>query len=755
MLDLLDRFPGVVVLHDFYVGHIKAHQELSASRPGIWTRELYDSHGYAAVYERFHMQDAAKLILKYPCNFTIIQRALGVIVHSAYSVGLAREWYELGDYWSVIPHLRASLNVVDRTYARERLGIASDSFLVCSFGILGPTKKNHSLLKAWLSSSLARDPRCQLIFVGENHGEEYGKKLLEMIRNSDLQQRIRITGWMNAETFKDYLAAADIAVQLRTNSRGETSGTVLDCMSFGLPTIVNANGSMAELPKDAVYILPDEFRDEELIEALETLRQDAKMREALGMRAREVIMTRHLPRACAEQYAQAIERVYAGAQADRTALVDVLAGLDDLPADDRSITSLAISITGSLPMQRPARQILVDVSALVQIDLKTGVERVTRSILLELLNNPPRGHRVEPVYATSGSHGYRYARRFALGLLQCPTSNFLEDEPIEFQAGDIFLGLDLTPHVVTAQVDYLESLRNCGVRIFFAIYDLLPVLMPEAFPQGTDQVHKEWLGSVYRVSEGVICISRTVADEATQWFTTNAERRLRPLKMGWMHIGADIKKSAATQDLPHDASQNFAQLAARPSFLMVGTIEPRKGYLQTISAFEQLWKEGVDVNLVIVGREGWKDIPQNMRRTIPEIVDKIHHHPELGMRLFWLEGISDEYLERIYAACVCLIAASEGEGFGLPLVEAAQHKLPLIVRDIPVFREVAGEHAFYFSGKESNDLATALNAWLALYRTSQHPKSDDMTWQTWRQSTEKLLDIILGRHWHTGDPPAK
>ena len=79
-----------MVLHDFYLGNLKAHQELGGGCPGIWTRELYDSHGYLAVHERFHMEDVAQLILKYPCNFSIIQKALGVIVHSAYSAGLGR-----------------------------------------------------------------------------------------------------------------------------------------------------------------------------------------------------------------------------------------------------------------------------------------------------------------------------------------------------------------------------------------------------------------------------------------------------------------------------------------------------------------------------------------------------------------------------------------------------------------------------------------------------------------------------------------
>ena len=109
---------------------------------------------------------------------------------------------------------------------------------------------------------------------------------------------------------------------------------------------------------------------------------------------------------------------------------------------------------------------------------------------------------------------------------------------------------------------------------------------------------------------------------------------------------------------------------------MVGTIEPRKEHAQTLAAFEQLWEEGVNANLIIVGQQGW---------LVDAFGSNVRHHPELSKRLFWLEGISDEYLEKVYKTSTCLIAASEGEGFGLPLIEAAQHKLPIIARDIPVF----------------------------------------------------------------------
>ena len=132
--------------------------------------------------------------------------------------------------------------------------------------------------------------------------------------------------------------------------------------------------------------------------------------------------------------------------------------------------------------------------------------------------------------------------------------------------------------------------------------------------------------------------------------------------------------------------------------------------------------------------------------TVEMIYNRITlNHKELGQRLFWLEGISDEYLEKIYDACTCLIMASEGEGFGLPLIEAAQHKLPIIARDIPVFSEVAGKHAFYFSGLQPEALAKAIKEWFELYKEGRHPKSDNMPWLTWKESTKNLVDILLGR----------
>jgi glycosyltransferase involved in cell wall biosynthesis len=310
----------------------------------------------------------------------------------------------------------------------------------------------------------------------------------------------------------------------------------------------------------------------------------------------------------------------------------------------------------------------------------------------------------------------------------------------------VFLGLDLFVNGTTQNEQCLLEMRARGVEVHFVVYDVLPMLRPDAFPFGTEGYFREFLQTVHKVSDGVVCISRAVADELTAWLQANVKPRPSPLSIGWFHLGADIDGSVPSRGLPPDAPVVLAALAARPSFLMVGTVEPRKGQAQALAAFELLWEQGVDVNLVIVGKHGWM---------VDQLAERLASHPEKEKRLYWLAGISDEMLLKLYAGSSALLAASEGEGFGLPLIEAAQHDIPIIARNLPVFREVAGEHAYYFDGLAPADLAAALRDWLALEREGRAPQSTGMPWLTWDQSAQQLLGAVVRGRWYRELPGAQ
>lgn len=443
----------------------------------------------------------------------------------------------------------------------------------------------------------------------------------------------------------------------------------------------------------------------------------------------------------AELYRDVIEEVYAtSSQAREQKLLQAIARISTpaLPCDD-DLAAVAAAIAVNRERFGP-RQILVDVSMLAQSDARSGIQRVTRGIVMALLDDPPRGYRVEPVRAVAD--GYVYARRFTCQALALREDG-LNDDPVEADREDIFLGLDLAIDFVPSRKPWFLSQHRRGMQIVFVAYDLLALLRPEFFPRDLPPVVRDWINTVAEVADGMICISRTVADELNGWLAEAKPQRLQPLSLGFFHLGADLRASLPTTGLSEDAVEVLAKLRSRPSFLMVGTLEPRKGHRQALAAMEQLWADGMDANLVIVGKQGWR---------IDDFAQRIEQHAEHGKRLFWLDGISDEMLEEVYRSCRALLAASEGEGFGLPLIEAAQHGLPIIARDIPVFREVAGEHAYYFRGDESQALANALRAWLSLGDAA--PTSTGIAWLTWQQSSRELLDVVLSERWYRFWPPA-
>jgi glycosyltransferase involved in cell wall biosynthesis len=320
----------------------------------------------------------------------------------------------------------------------------------------------------------------------------------------------------------------------------------------------------------------------------------------------------------------------------------------------------------------------------------------------------------------------------------------MDDDIVEVQSGDILVTLDLSGnHLQEAENSGLYAdYRRRGVRMYSVIYDLLPLQMPHYFPPGAADSFLDWIQVVCQW-DGGLCISKTVAKEFQLWMQNNYPERVKEYLIKAFTLGGDLEKSAPTYGLPSDLPELAKAIKESISFLMVGTVEPRKGYLQTIEAFNHLWDQGEAVNLIIVGKLGWSDLPNSQRRTIPTIEKALRNHPLKGSRLFWFESASDEFLGWLYQNVSALIAASEGEGFGLPLIEAAQNKLPIIARDIEVFREVARGYASYFKAQNGVDLAKAIKVWADDCRSGKYIDPAEMSFATWGISAQQFIECII------------
>ncbi|WP_353987818.1 glycosyltransferase family 4 protein [Ruicaihuangia caeni] len=122
------------------------------------------------------------------------------------------------------------------------------------------------------------------------------------------------------------------------------------------------------------------------------------------------------------------------------------------------------------------------------------------------------------------------------------------------------------------------------------------------------------------------------------------------------------------------------------------------------------------------------------------------HYEELAPAgaLVFHDGVSDEEYDELLSRAFALVHASRDEGFGIPLVEAMTHGTPVVVSDIPIFREIAGDAGRYFDPDDAQGVASALRAleddaaWLSASKSG----TEQARLFDWERSAGILLELL-------------
>ena len=274
----------------------------------------------------------------------------------------------------------------------------------------------------------------------------------------------------------------------------------------------------------------------------------------------------------------------------------------------------------------------------------------------------------------------------------------------------------------------LATLKQRNVRIVFFIHDLIPLTHPELCHPVHVARFEKWFRQVIEIAEYLIFNSRFTQASVQEYLSRQPDKRI--IGGAVVHLGYDLSSTVPHRDMTHLGLSN-AFRCGRNGFLCVGTLEPRKNLDVVLDAFDRLWSDNHDISLVLIGRAGW---------LCESLLNRVRTHREKGVRLFWFDDVDDANLALAYQRASGLIFSSLVEGFGLPLVEALSQGLSVIASDIPVFREIAGNHARYFDPARSDVLANEVLA--VLSQAPDHRTEEPFVWPSWEDSTRELLTVL-------------
>ena len=298
--------PGLIVLHDLALDDFVRGMRVAGDPLGFVAEREAER-----LAPRLRSDDVLRNEpLRMPWAAHVLRRSRGVIVHSEFG---RRYIEELGARTPVfvVPHpvveseadMEGSRRIAPSL--RGPLEARGARTVVVAPGDLNEAKQLGALLAA--IRMLPED--VHVVLVGRRiEGYDVDRE----VEASGLGSRVTLAPDVSDDTFRGWLCAADIAVDLRFPHRGEVSGSLARAMQAGLPTVVSATGTYLDVPDDLVQrVAPGPTDSDELAATLRRLVDAPELRSRMGAAARAFVEQLRASDATAHGYAAAIEATLA------------------------------------------------------------------------------------------------------------------------------------------------------------------------------------------------------------------------------------------------------------------------------------------------------------------------------------------------------------------------------------------------------------------------------------------------------------
>lgn len=236
-------------------------------------------------------------------------------------------------------------------------------------------------------------------------------------------------------------------------------------------------------------------------------------------------------------------------------------------------------------------------------------------------------------------------------------------------SGDVLV--QVSPHHLHRPALMRRILAREKARLVCMVHDLIPIEFPEYARPGGAASHEKRMDTVVQLASSVIVNSAATGVSLTRWAEN---RELVPPPVHVALLGTEPVAKVA----PHVYSD------AKPYFVCLGTIEPRKNHLLLLHVWRSLAQSRPvrDVpRLVIIGRRGWEN---------EQIVDMLERCGPIKPFVKEINSCRDAELAATIRGACALLMPSFAEGYGMPIAEALSAGTPVIASDIAAHREVGG-----------------------------------------------------------------
>jgi glycosyltransferase involved in cell wall biosynthesis len=227
-------------------------------------------------------------------------------------------------------------------------------------------------------------------------------------------------------------------------------------------------------------------------------------------------------------------------------------------------------------------------------------------------------------------------------------------------------------------------------RTVVTMHDLLFLTHPHLYPWVDRQLYAFKYAQSCRRADMVVAISQKTADDVHEIFGIPRER----LRVAYQSCAPAFSNVIGKED--EDRLRRVHRLPEQ-YVLFVGSLIPRKGAQTLVSALAEL-PAAERSDLVIVGKGPMKEALQSQARTLG-ITGRVH----------FLGQVADADLPGLYQLAQVFAYPSVGEGFGIPILEALNSRVPVITSSGSCFAEPGGDAVLYTTPGDASELARALS----------------------------------------------